>query len=112
MGDVLAAIDSMLQVLRTEEERDLSAREQCEEDRAAKTREAIQKSRKMDELTEEITALVSRVAELTAEIQEKQEQVLAINQELNETARARNLSHIEYIHAKQDDQQATGLIAS
>merc|ERR1719367_1235222 len=88
--DVLAAIDSMLQVLRTEEETDLSAKEQCEEDRAAKTREAIQKSRLMDELTEEITALLSKVAELTAEIEEKQEQVVAINHELNETAQARD----------------------
>merc|ERR1719188_470543 len=110
--DVLAAIDSMLQILRTEEESDLSAKEQCEEDRAARTREAIQKSRKMDELTEEITALLSRVAELKAEILEKEEQVLAINHELNETARARAEEHAEYLKAKTDDQDATGLIAS
>merc|ERR1740121_3491782 len=102
----------MLQVLRSEEDTDLSAKEQCEEDRATKTRGAIQKSRNMDELTEEITALLSRVAELTAEIQEKEEQVLAINQELNETARARSEEHAEYLQAKQDDQDATGLIAS
>merc|ERR1740123_2523051 len=110
--NVMAAIDSMLQVLRTEEETDLSAKEQCEEDRAAKTRKAIQRSRTMDELTEEITALLSRVAELAAEIQEKEEQVLAINQELNETARARADEHAEYLKAKQDDQDAAGLIAS
>merc|ERR1719297_192349 len=66
----------------------------------------------MDELTEEITALLSRVAELTAQIQEKKEQVLAINGELNETARARADEHAEYLKAKQDDQDAAGLIAS
>jgi len=109
---VLTAIDNMLQVLRTEEDTDLAAKEKCEADRTTRTRQAIQKSRKMDELTDEITALLSRVAELTSEINEKEEQVLAINKELNETAKARAEEHAEFLLARKDDQDATQLIAS
>merc|ERR1719330_1198685 len=108
--DVLNAIDNMLSVLRSEEENDLANKEACESDRAENTRESIKISRAMDELTESIVALVARVAELKAEIEDKEAQVAAINAELNETADERAKEHEEYLKAKQDDQDAAELI--
>merc|ERR1719469_657229 len=100
----------MLGVLRSEEQSDLETKEACESDRATDTRDAIKTSRAMDALTESIEALQAHVAELIAEIEDKEAQEVAINAELNETAEERAKENEEYLRAKQDDQDAAALI--
>jgi len=109
---VIQAIDSMLQVLRTEEASDLTEKETCEKTRARDTREAIQTSRDMDELTETITALTAKVAELTSEIQDKEAQVAAIDHQLAEIKEERDKEAAEYAAAKKDDEDAAVLVAN
>lgn len=110
--EVIGHINDMLSILQTEEAQDLTQKEKCESDRASDTRDAIQESRTMDELTDSITTLTSKVAELTSEIQDKEAQVAAINQELNQTAVERQDEHAEYLVAKKDDQDAASLVSN
>jgi len=104
--EVVQAIDSMLTVLKGEETSDLTNKETCEQNRAADTREAVVKSREMDDLTDEVTTLTAKVADLNAEIKEKEARVTAINQELNETRIERENENKAYLQSKQDDQDA------
>lgn len=108
--DVLAAIDTMLAVLRSEETSDLQKTEGCEQDRTTDTRTAIKTSRSMDEKTDGITHLESQVAELIAEIEDKENQVVTLQEELNETERQRQEENAEYLVAKKDDQDAASLV--
>lgn len=109
---IIQAIDSMLQVLRTEEASDLTEKETCESERATDTRDAIQTSRAMDELTDTITTLTAKIAELTAEIDDKQAQVDAIDKQLSEIAEERKKENAEYITSKKDDEDAAVLVAN
>jgi len=108
--EVVTAIDNMLTVLRNEEASDITAKETCESDRAHDTREAITKSRAMDELSDTITTLTAKVAELEAEVKEKEAQVTAINNELIAAADQRAKENKAYLAAKQDDEDAAGLV--
>jgi len=108
--DVLTAIDSMITDLRTEEQDDLTTKETCESDRATDTREAIVKARAMDELTETNQALAAKVKELTAEIEDKEAQVVVINKELADALKERTAEHAEYLKNKKDDADAAVLV--
>merc|ERR1712066_185124 len=108
--EVVQAIDMMLTVLRAEEESDITEKETCESDRASDTREAITKSRAMGELTDTINTLTAKVAELQAEIKEKEGQVTAINDQLTEAAAQRAKENKAYLAAKKDDEDAAALV--
>jgi len=110
--EVIQAIDSMLQVLRSEEQSDLTNKEACESDRASDTREAITKSREMDDLSDTITTLKAKVAELQAEIQDKNAQVDAINKELKDAQTQRDEEHAAYTVAKENDVAAIALVTN
>jgi len=107
---VISAIDSMLGVLRSEETTDITNKETCESDRATDTREAIVKSREMDELTDTVTSLTAKVAELNAEITEKEARVKDINKELEDTRIERENENKVFLASKQDDEDAMVLV--
>jgi len=111
-GEVVAAIDKMLDVLQKEEDEDLAKKEQCEADRAADTREAIATSRAMDELSDQITADRSKIAELTAEIEAKTQQVAETTQELKEATEMRQKEHAEWMATDKDDKDAKTVVGS
>merc|ERR1719158_1614846 len=91
--EVMAAIDKMVTTLRDEEASDLEHKETCEKDRDEHTREAAVQSRTMDELTEGITKLEGEIADIVAEIAEKQETIKSTEKELADAAVARKAEH-------------------
>jgi len=108
--EVIAAIDKMLEMLKAEEATDLETKEACEKDRAADTRDAIKASRAMDEHTEAIVELESKIEELTKLIAEKEATVVEIEQQLKEAAEDRKKENDEYIKAKKLDEDAALLV--
>jgi len=109
-AQVITAIDSMLGVLRSEETTDITNKQTCETDRATDTREAVVKSREMDDLSDQLTSLSGKVAELNAEIKEKEARVVAINKELEETRLERAAENKVYLASKKDDEDAMVLV--
>jgi len=110
--EVIAAVDKMLDMLQKEEDEDLAKKEQCEADRAADTREAIATSRAMDELSDQITADRSKIAELTAEIEAKTQQVAETMQELKEATEMREKEHAEWMATDKDDKDAKTIVGN
>jgi len=108
--EVIEAIDKMIATLKEEEAEDLEIKEQCEEDRAADTRDAIKASRTMDEHTEAIEALIAKIDQLTREIKDKEEQVVKIEEQLKQAKEDREKENAEYEVAKKDDEAAADLI--
>merc|ERR1719382_592223 len=108
--EVVSAIDSMLNLLQAEEDKDLKIKETCESDRAADTREAIKASRTMDEHTDAITTLQAKIEELSKEISEKEAQVEEIKAQLKESKEDRDKEHAEYLVAEKNDEDAAALV--
>lgn len=110
--EVIGAIDSMISTLASEETTDLQNKETCESNRKEDTRTAIKLAREMDDLTDKITSLRAKIAETAAEIQEKQDRVEEIAKEVEEITEQRGKEHQEFLRAKQDDEEAAGLVLS
>merc|ERR1711957_744935 len=66
--EVIAAIDAMVEVLNEEEAKDLEIKEECESNRARDSRKAVVQSRDIDEMTDAITTLESKIEELKEQI--------------------------------------------
>merc|ERR1719171_1183295 len=60
---IINAIDKMIKLLESEEEKDLEIKQTCEEDRMEDTRDAIVYSRRIDEQTDKITHLTEVIAQ-------------------------------------------------
>jgi len=108
--EVLSAIDTMLNLLQTEETSDLTKKETCESDRTKDTRDASLASRKIDEQTDAITALQAAIKELTANIESKEQEVAQIKKELAEAKKLRDEEHADYLVARKDDQDAKAVV--
>jgi len=65
---ILKSIDSMIALLKSDEEKDLNIKQTCESDRMEDTRRAIAGARASDEDTETIERLSEEIAELAAVI--------------------------------------------
>merc|ERR1719353_2830261 len=67
---IIKAIDKMIALLKSEEDKDLDIKQTCEKDRMEDTRPAIVFSRTIDEQTDEITHLTEVIAECKKTIEE------------------------------------------
>mmetsp|Transcript_27965 Transcript_27965/g.65240 ORF Transcript_27965/g.65240 Transcript_27965/m.65240 type:complete len:725 (-) Transcript_27965:129-2303(-) len=108
--EVIAAIDSMVALLKTEEQSDLDKKEKCETDRAADTRSAAKTAREMDDMTDTIVRLEGEIKDLAAEINEDQAQVDWIVAELAKMQEIRDKENADYLSAKKDDEDARALV--
>jgi len=110
--EVVAAIDTMLEMLQREEDADLAKKEQCEADRAADTREAILLSRAMDELSDTMTADKATIAALTKEIEAKTQTIADIEEDLKQAKEMRDKESAEWKASDADDKAAKELVIS
>lgn len=108
--EVLGAIDTMLNLLKTEETSDLKKKETCESDRTADTRDAAVASRNMDDMTDAITALQGEIKEIAADIDSKQTEVKEIKKQLAEATALRQAENADYLVAKKEDDDAKVLV--
>jgi len=107
---VLGAIDKMLGELKSEEGDELKKKETCESDRAEDTRSAIKTSREIDEISDTITGLEAKIEEITAEITEKNETIVKIEEQLADSKKIRDREHEDYLVSKKDDEDAAKLV--
>merc|ERR1719473_2048082 len=93
---VIEAIDKMVEDLRAEEAEDLKNKEECEESRLEKTKKARKLSLIIDDATEEIARQRGLIEELKAQIEEKEAEIVKLNETLAEATRTREDEKREY----------------
>merc|ERR1719172_310066 len=108
--EVLKAIDEMIHTLKKEGDEDLEIKEDCEKTRAKKTREAIVDSRDIDEMTDTVTKLLAEMAELKAEIKQKNERIAELQEEMKEAIMNRKAEAMEFKKTQMLDKMALELI--
>jgi len=108
--EVIAAIDDMVETLKSEEEIDLENKEVCEKDRADDTRTAVKAARTMDERSDTVTELKNDIAEIVKTIAENVAEIKSITEELDTAQTLRNDEHTEWEAANRDDGAAAELV--
>lgn len=108
--EVIAAIDTMVETLKGEEETDLENKEVCEKDRGDDTRTAIQAGRAMDERTDTIFELKNDIKEIVETIERNEAEIKSINDELDKAQKMRNDEHAEWEASDHDDGAAAELV--
>merc|ERR1719254_184309 len=97
--------------LANEEQSDLETKEQCEEDRATDTREAVVASRTMDEQTELSARLMAEIEEIIKEIEAKEKAIADLTTELAEATEVRKDENALYLKEKEVDEEAEATVA-
>merc|ERR1712008_641732 len=93
---VVKAIGNMVKMLKKETDNDLKIKEECEKTRADDTRDAVVASRKMDDITDEITRLESEIEEMVKEVKEKNSEIKENKKELKEATEIRKEETAEF----------------
>merc|ERR1712129_683141 len=108
--EVFAAIDKMLEIMKTEEASDLAKMQSCMSDRVEDTRSAIVTSRQLDTMTEALRALASDIEELEKEYKEKEKERKETEDELAEATKIRSDENAVNKISKKEDEEAVTLI--
>merc|ERR550537_1415652 len=107
---VISAIDAMLTSLSTEEQEDLTKKDQCENDRMTNTQEAKMTSKEIDTNTETIDRLTAAIEAANKQIEEINDQITDLNAEKKAADEQRAAEAAEYATNQQDDTAAAGLV--
>jgi len=108
--EVIQVIDKMIDNLKGEENSDLAKKEQCEKDRAADTRTAVKTSREMDEATDALTKLKSDIADITIDIQDRNQTIELTQKGLDEATALREAEHKEWQESDRDDKEMVAIV--
>jgi len=111
-GPVLAAVDKMIALLKSDEEKDLDIKQTCEKDRMANTQKAIVAGREIDDNTDTITRLSAEVAKLTQEIADLQTEHDKVKEELKKASQMRKDENSAWKKTDKDDKDAAETVAS
>jgi len=109
---IIKSIKKMIKQLAAEEETDLQTKQTCEEDRMADTREAITASRDIDDMTDAITQLSSRIADCQKKIEDLIEDKKANREELKKAQRMRDDENAAWKKTDADDKAAAETVAN
>jgi exonuclease VII small subunit len=109
---IIKAIDKMIKLLESEEEKDLDIKQTCESDRMEDTRNAIVFSRTIDEQTDEITHLTEVIAECEKTIKELIADIKETKEELAKATRMREDENAAWKVTDKDDKLAAETVAS
>jgi len=104
--EVIVSIDKMVTLLKDEEATELQQKEDCEANRMSDTREAVDTSRKMDDMTDTIVRLQKEIADHAADIADKEDQVKANEKALAAATQQRSDEAAEFEAAKAEDEAA------
>jgi len=108
---IIKAIDKMIKLLESEEEKDLDIKQTCESDRMEDTRNAIVFSRTIDEQTDEITHLTEVIAECEKTIKELTADIKETKEELAKATRMREDENAAWKVTDKDDKLAAETVA-
>jgi hypothetical protein len=109
---IIKAIDKMIKLLESEEEKDLEIKQTCEEDRMEDTRDAIIYSRTIDEQTDKITHLTEVIAECEKTIEELIAESKKTKEEFDKATRIRKDENTAWKQTNKDDKAAAETVAS
>merc|ERR1719253_2556965 len=109
---VIASIDAMITSLSTEEQKDLTDKEQCESDRMTRTQNAKMLSKKIDTNTETMDRLAAGILAAQKQIKEIEDQITELNAEQKAADEQRADELKEYTSAQADDNEAVRLLDS
>jgi chromosome segregation ATPase len=109
---IIKAIDKMIKLLKSEEEKDLEIKQTCEEDRMEDTRDAIIYSRTIDEQTDKITHLTEVIAECEKTIEELIAESKKTKEEFDKATRIRKDENTAWKQTNKDDKAAAETVAS
>jgi len=105
-GPVLKSIDTMISILKSDEQTDLDTKETCEKDRMADTQKAIVAGRAIDDMTDTITRLTSEIAALQSEMDKLQAEHDKVEDELKKASNIRKEEHAAWLVTDSDDEKA------
>merc|ERR1740117_1779806 len=109
---IIKSIKKMVKQLAAEEETDLQTKQTCEEDRMADTREAITSSRAIDDMTDAITQLSTRIADCEKKIEDLVADKKANREELKKAQRMRDDENAAWKKTDADDKAAAETVAN
>jgi len=108
---VLSMIDKMIATLKSDEQKDLDTKQNCEKDRMDMTRDAIIDSREIDEMTDVITKLTAHIADLTAEMASLDKAMEETDKALKEATTQREKENKDWKYNNKMDAAAIDLVA-
>jgi regulator of replication initiation timing len=109
---IIKAIDKMIKLLKSEEDKDLEIKQTCEEDRMEDTRTAIVASRAIDDMTDLINKLAAKIAECKKTIEELLEEHKKTKEELAKATRMRDDENAAWKVTDKDDKDAAATVQS
>jgi hypothetical protein len=104
--DVVASIDEMITLLKTQNDEDLTNKEACEQSRAADSREAIVSARSIDDMSDRVSKLEEDIVEIDAEIKSKDQEIDRIGEEMKEAEQLRERENQDWARSNAEDEQA------
>lgn len=107
---VIRGIDTMLNTLHHEEDKDLDAKQTCEQDRMGATRDAIEMSRGIDDITSIITEESTTVSDCKRKLRELEAERSKTNATVEEARQNRAREHLAWVKANNDDEEAATII--
>jgi len=109
---VLVAVDKMLAILKSEEQKDLEMKQTCEDDRQKDTRSALLAGREMDAKTDSITKLEGEIKDLATQIAGTLADKDKAKKELDAADKIRNDENAQFKVSDKEDQDAASTVKS
>jgi len=107
---VISSIDKMIAELEQDGKDDTANKKECEDDRAADTKEAADLSRDMDELSDDISKLEGEIEQIDKEVAEKEKSVEDTEKEIKDADTLRAKENAEWKVNDADDSAAAKLL--
>merc|ERR1719272_1512928 len=101
----------MVAILKSDEEKDLSIKQTCEEDRMANSKKAIDAGREIDDNTGKITRLSEEISKLAKEIADLKAEHDKVKEELNKASDIRKDENDAWKVTDKDDTDAAATVA-
>jgi len=111
-GPVLNAIKKMIAILKSDETKDLSIKQTCEEDRMSNSKKAIDAGREIDDNTDKITRLSEEISKLAKEIADLKAEHDEVKNELKKASDNRKAENAAWKVTNKDDTDAAATVAS
>jgi len=109
---VITSIDKMIKTLNDEEAKDLTTKQDCEKDRMADTRDALEAGRAIDDMTDSITALTGEIKDLNKELADTNTELETAQKEFADATKLRKAENADWKASDADDKEASETVAS
>jgi hypothetical protein len=110
--DVIASIDEMITLLKTQNDEDLTNKEACEQSRSTDSRDAIVAARSIDDMSDRVSKLEADIVEIDAEIKSKDAEIDHIGKDMKEAEELRQRENEDWARSNADDDQAIQVVNS